>query len=55
MRKVVDDNPELQPWFAEVEKSATKLIDAAKKCDSLADIEQKFVSFGIVAQFPSFV
>lgn len=45
MQVLVDENPELKWWFDEVEKSTEKLLEAAKKCDSLSGIEQKLVSY----------
>ncbi|XP_055325843.1 uncharacterized protein LOC129579701 [Sitodiplosis mosellana] len=41
VQTVIDDNPELQWWFDEVEKSMTKLQENAIKCASLTGINQK--------------
>ncbi|XP_031631997.1 uncharacterized protein LOC116346196 [Contarinia nasturtii] len=41
VQKVIDDNPELKWWFDKVKESATKLVKAAKKCETLSGIEQK--------------
>lgn len=45
VQKVIDDNPELQWWFAEVEKAVKRLTEAAKKCESLTGIDKQLVSF----------
>lgn len=46
IRKIVEDNPQLNWWWEEIGKSRDRLIEADKKCQQLPNEEdQKWVNF----------
>lgn len=45
MKKIVEDNPDLDWWFEEARAAVEKLRERAKECEKLnSSLDKKFVS-----------